>query len=362
MDYETPLYGRHVALGAKIVTFAGWKLPERYKTGVIEEHMAVRQRAGLFDISHMGAFALEGRGSAGCLQYLMTNDFSRLKAGRARYTLMCDESGGILDDMIVYKLDGDRYFIIVNASNRETDFEWMKSNIGGNGGVIFRDASDETAMIALQGPASAAILSKIAEGDIPPVRSGFDANLALSGVKCMAARTGYTGEDGFEIYCGPGDIAAIWDALLEAGSGDGLIPCGLGARDTLRLEAGMPLYGHEIDRTVTPFEAGLGFAVDLDKEAFIGKSALFRKTAPSRIRVGIKLTGRGIVRENCAVYKDGGEIGRTTSGTYCPCLGCSAAMALVGSGVQTGESVTVDIRGRMTEAEIAALPFYKRTR
>jgi aminomethyltransferase len=383
---KTPLYDRHAALGAKLTPFAGWILPERYGAGFIEEHMAVRGRAGLFDVSHMGEIVISGPDAFANVQNLFTNDFSGMEDGQLRYTVMCDDSGGILDDMIVYRMNGDRYFVVVNASNREKDVEWMAERLSGD--AEMRDISDETAQIALQGPASAAVLAKLTTGasgggdggggsgsdgsdddgsgggsTLPGGYYRFTDNVKVAGARCLVSRSGYTGEDGFELYCAPADAGALWDALLEAGSGEGLIPCGLGARDTLRLEAAMPLYGHEMDRSVTPFETGLKFAVKLKKSDFIGKAALIEKRRPERKRIGIKITGRGIARDGCDIFRAGEPdkpIGKTTSGTFCPYLGYAAAMALVGAGVGEGEPVVTDIRGRLTEAVTTALPFYKR--
>jgi aminomethyltransferase len=320
--------------------------------------LAVRSRAGLFDASHMGEFILYGRDAFENAQNLFTNDFAGMADGNAKYTLMCDESGGILDDMLIYRVRGDRYYIVANAANREADAAWIEDNIRGN--AAFQDVTDETALIAIQGPASRAILEKLADGAPPAASYAFKADQDVAGVGCIVSHTGYTGEDGFELICDSSCAGKVWDALLEAGHSEGLAPCGLGSRDTLRLEAGMPLYGHEISRAITPFEAKLNFAVRLRKKDFIGKSALLGKKSPSRIRIGIKMAGRGIARENYGVYKDGRLIGTTTSGTFCPYLGYAAAMALVDAGTGEGEEVTVDVRGRPAEAVTAALPFYKR--
>jgi len=357
MENKTPLYDRHVSLGGRMIPFAGWLLPERYGSGLIDEHLAVRRRAGVFDASHMGEAELSGSDALGNMQALFTNDFSKLKEGQVRYTVMCDDSGGVLDDMLVYRLAADRFFIVVNASNREGDIDWMKSHLTGNARIA--DLSDHTALIAVQGPASAGILGGLAEG-LPAGNYTFKENVPVSGVPCMVSRTGYTGEDGFELYCEPHRAAGLWDALLSAGESHGLIPCGLGARDTLRLEAGMPLYGHEMDRSISPLETGLGFAVKMNKGDFIGKAAIIYKGKPVRKRVGVRVIGRGIARENAPVLFDGKNIGRITSGTFCPFLNYAAAMALVGADTPDAARVIVDIRGKLTEAEIVKLPFYKR--
>jgi len=357
MDKKTPLYDRHVSLGGKIVPYAGWLLPVQYGTGVIAEHMAVRQRAGLFDVSHMGEVILSGPDAPANVQMLFTNDFSSMKDGQIRYTVMCDENGGILDDMMIYRLAADRYMAVVNASNRESDAEWMKAHVSGAAQVD--DVSDQTALISLQGPAAAKLLAGLADG-VPAAPRAFVENLPIAGAPCLVSRSGYTGEDGFEIYCAPEHAAVLWDTLLEAGKDEGLIPCGLGARDTLRLEAAMPLYGHEMSRDISPLETGLRFAVKLNKADFIGRAGILNRGEPARKRVGLKITGAGIARENFDVSLSGNVIGRTTSGTFCPFLGYAAAMALVSADTPIGATVYVNVRGRQTEAKITALPFYKR--
>ena len=360
MSKKTSLYGEHVRLGAKMVEFAGWSLPERYGAGVIEEHMAVRRGAGLFDVSHMGEIIIYGRGAAADMQRIFTNDFSKMKSGQIKYTVMCCESGGVLDDMLVFKIEDDLYYIVINASNTASDVEWVQNRLSGD--TAMDDVSEETASFALQGPASVEILQKLAGDEIPEAHNIFLQQVDISGVRCTVSRTGYTGEDGFEIYCGSERAVIVWNALLEAGRRYGLVPCGLGARDTLRLEAALPLYGHEMDKTVSPFEAGLGFAVKMKKGDFIGKAALTAAGVPARVRVGLRITGRGIAREGFPVLLGDRAIGRTTSGTFCPFLGCAAAMALVDAraGADIGAKVSVDIRGRLTEAEVVPLPFYKR--
>ncbi|MCL2059422.1 MAG: glycine cleavage system aminomethyltransferase GcvT [Oscillospiraceae bacterium] len=359
MEMKTPLYDRHTALGARMVPFAGWLMPERYALGVIGEHMAVRSAAGMFDVSHMGEVFISGPGALDSLQRLFTNDFTKMRDGQIRYTVMCNDAGGILDDMLVCRVRQDRYLVVVNACNRQADVEWMQEHLGE--GAVLEDVSDQTAQIAVQGPAAAALVAGLADsasrGRLPSARYTFAEDISIAGTPCLVSRTGYTGEDGFELYCEPGRVGALWDALL----GRGAVPCGLGARDTLRLEAAMPLYGHEMDQSITPLETGLSFAVKLKKGDFIGKNALLAAGPPARARVGVKVTGRGIARENYDIYLDGAHIGKTTSGTHCPYLGYAAAMALVKAGTPEGTAVTVDIRGRTTEAVIAPLPLYTRS-
>jgi aminomethyltransferase len=356
MEKKTPLYDWHEANGGKIVPFAGYLLPVQYETGLIAEHCAVREKAGLFDVSHMGEFTISGKGALGALQGLFTNDFAKMTVGRVRYTLMCNERGGIIDDLVVYKMDEERYLLVVNAANREKDAAWIRSHLES---AVFEDLSDSYGQIALQGPASPSILAQISETIPQKYYTSIEKGKA-AGIDCVISQTGYTGEMGFEFYCKSGDTEALWSKLLEAGKSAGLVPCGLGARDTLRLEASMPLYGHDMDETVNPFEAALSFAVKMDKDDFIGKSALLGKEKPERIRTGLKALGRGIIREQCQVFYRGKKTGVTSSGTWLPWLKQSMAMAMLDSDCpQSG--LEVDVRGKMIEAETCAMPFYKRS-
>lgn len=359
MERKTPLYDCHVQAGGKIVPFAGYLLPVQYETGVIAEHMAVRSSAGLFDVSHMGEVVLRGRDALSNVQRLVSNDCSHMYDGQVKYSPMCNVNGGVVDDLLVYRKNEEDYLIVINASNRFKDVAWMKQNLFGE--VEFDDISDEVAQLALQGPKSKEILCKLAEEEHLPVKYySFQQDVVVAGMTCLISRTGYTGEDGYEIYCKNEDAVDLWNALLEAGK-DNLIPCGLGARDTLRLEAAMPLYGHEMDDEITPLETGLGFAVKMEKGDFIGKSAILAKGAPTKARVGLNITGRGIAREACPVYYNGIQIGITTSGTHCPYLGRPVAMALISiEHSEIGTQVEVDVRGRRITAEVIALPFYKR--
>ena len=359
MEKKTPLFNWHETHGGKIVPFAGYLLPIQYETGLIAEHCAVREKAGMFDVSHMSELLVSGKGALDTIQMLFTNDFSTLSAGRIRYTPMCNEKGGIIDDMVVYMMDEERYLIVANAANRDKDASWIKNHTGKD--AVFEDISDSYGQIALQGPASVSILSSVSQ-TVPQKYYSFIENGKAAGIDCIISQTGYTGETGFELYCKSGDTEKLWNALLEAGKNSGLIPCGLGARDTLRLEASMPLYGHEMDDTITPFEAALSFAVKMNKSDFIGKAALTGKENPHRIRVGLKVTGKGIVREQCPVFYQGKNIGMTTSGTFLPHLKQAMAMALVSAECSApGTKVEADVRGRMIEAEVCALPFYKIT-
>lgn len=362
MERKTPLYDIHAASGGKIVPFAGYLLPVQYQTGVIKEHMAVRTACGLFDVSHMGEITCIGPDALKNLNSLLTNDFTGMYDGQARYSPMCYENGGVVDDLIVYRIREDHYFIVVNASNKDKDFAWMKEHESGD--AVFEDISDTVGQIALQGPKAHEILCRLAaEDEIPKKYYSCNPRTQAAGIPCVISKTGYTGEDGYELYMAAADAPRMWEALMEAGKEDGLIPCGLGARDTLRLEAAMPLYGHEMDETITPIETGLGFAVKMGKEDFIGKAALVQAGEPKRKRVGLKVTGRGIIREHEAVYIGDRQIGVSTSGTHAPYLGYPIAMALVDAAdAEVGTAVEVDVRGRRVAAEIVPLPFYKKAK
>lgn len=362
MEKKTALYQKHVEAGGKIVPFAGYLMPVQYPTGVIAEHNAVRKAAGLFDVSHMGEVLLSGGGAEWFVQYLLSNNMMDMKIGDCRYSPMCNEQGGVVDDLIVYRQASDVFLLVVNAANREKDVAWMKQHLSGN--VLLRDVSDSFAEFALQGPNALPILKKLVpEENLPQDYYTFKENVAIGGALCIVSRTGYTGEDGYEIYCEAGKAEMIWDLLLNAGKEDGLIPCGLGARDTLRLEAGMPLYGHEMDDTITPKEAGLGMFVKMDKPNFIGKDALLAKGEPTRRRTALKMTGRGIAREGAEVFIGDEKIGYVTSGTQLPFVGYAGAMAMLGAAHrEIGTKVEVDVRGRRVEAEVVKPPFYRRAK
>ena len=360
MELKTPLYDCHLASGGTIVPFAGYMLPVQYPTGIITEHNAVRTAAGLFDVSHMGEIVFSGKDALKNLNYILTNDFTSMVDGQVRYSVMCNENGGCIDDLIVYRLDEETYWVVVNAANRHKDFEWMKSHASGD--VTVEDISDNVAQIALQGSlAKEIMLQLVPESDLPAKYYYFHKEVMISGVKCLISQTGYTGEFGYEIYLSNEDAPKMWNLLLETGKGKGLIPCGLGARDTLRLEAAMPLYGHEMDDKISPLEAGLSFGVKMQKENFIGKKALEERGSPKIKRVGLKITGRGIAREHQDIYIGDTLIGQTTSGTHAPYLKYPIAMAYINTNtVETGTQVEIDVRGRRVAAEVVELPFYKR--
>lgn len=359
MEKKTPLYDRHVEAGAKMVPFGGFIMPVQY-TDIIEEHLAVRKQAGLFDVSHMGEVLIMGSGALAAINHLFTNDFTSMQTGRARYSPMCNPQGGTMDDLLIYKLDDEKYMVVVNAGNYDKDLAWMRANLLKD--AVLTDISAETALLALQGPGAKEILSMLADPSaLPEKYYTFTENVAVAGISCLISQTGYTGEHGYELYCKAEEAPALWDALLSAGAAFGLLPCGLGARDTLRLEAGMPLYGHEMDETISPLETGLGFAVKLQKESFIGKEGLLLRGEPKITRIGLKVTGRGILREDCPVFLGEEQIGNTTSGTFLPYLDGAYAMALVDIAHSApGTALEVEVRRRRVPAEIVPLPFYQR--
>lgn len=360
MEKKTPLYDLHLELGGKIVPFAGYLLPVQYETGVIREHMAVRTACGLFDVSHMGEIRFKGPDALDNLQNMLCNDYRVMDTGRVRYSPILNQGGGIVDDLIVYKFAEDEYFLVVNAANKDKDYAWFQKYARGD--VKITDESENFAQLALQGPNAKAILAKLAdEAKFPQKYYSFVDGLPVAGIPCLVSRTGYTGEHGYELYCKPEQAAELARALLKAGKDEGLIPCGLGARDTLRLEAGMPLYGHEMNDEISPLEAALDLFVKMDKPDFIGKAALIARGAPKRVRVGLEVTDRGIAREHCEVYEHGQPIGITTSGTLLPFTNRASAMALVDVGVsQSGTQLDIDVRGRRLKAVVVPLPFYKR--
>ena len=372
MDKRTPLYQRHVDLGGKIVSFGGFEMPVQYPAGVIKEHMAVRENVGIFDVSHMGELMIKGPDALKELNRILTNDFTNMQVGRIRYSVMCNESGGCVDDLIVYKMGEEEYLLVVNAANTDKDREHIAANLKGD--VTMEDLSPSWGQIAVQGPKSKELLEKLLNpetGILPEKYYWFSDHLSLAGVDCLVSQTGYTGSFGYEIYMAAEDAVTVWDALLKEGEEFGILPCGLGARDTLRLEAGMPLYGHEMNDDISPLEADLGFGVKMEKDDFIGKAGIQKRLedaangqAPKRNRVGIKVTGRGIVREHCDVYSKANpevKVGETTSGTHCPYLGYAVAMALIeGDNTEIGTQFEIDVRGRRIDAEVVQLPFYKR--
>jgi aminomethyltransferase len=359
---RTPLYEQHRALGARLVEFGGWEMPVQY-SGITDEHQAVRTKAGLFDVSHMGEFKVEGQDALAFLQYLVPNDVARLAIDQALYTQLCLPNGNVIDDLLIYYLAENHYMLVVNAGNIAKDFTWVRTQAQSFPHVTISDQSDTTALIALQGPLAQEILQPLTNVDLATIRFYHFAAGEVAGVHCIVSRTGYTGEDGFELYCSSADVAGLWDDLLAAGKPVGLLPAGLGARDTLRLEAGLCLYEHELDEETNPLEARLGWTVKLSKGAFIGSEALQQVKAqgPQRVLVGVELQERGVPRGGYALYAGDRLIGKLTSGAPGLTVQKNIAMGYVEvAQAQIGNQILVDIRGKRVAAQIAALPFYKR--
>jgi aminomethyltransferase len=351
---RTPLYDEHKALGARLVDFSGWEMPVQYE-GIKAEHQAVRERAGLFDVSHMGEAVFRGPGAEEAVQRLVTRDVSQLEEGQAGYSAVCYEDGGTVDDVIVYRRPED-FLVVVNAANREKDLDHFRENTG-DLDVEVADESDDWALLALQGPEAADLLQNLTDADLSNLKPFRFAEGEIAGARAMISRTGYTGEDGFEIYLPPDGAPQLWRELIEAGA----TPAGLGARDTLRLEAGMCLYGNELDPETTPLEAGIGFAVHLEKEQeFLGQDALKREKEEGLRKklVGFEVEGRGIARHDHPVKVEEETVGHVTSGTLSPTLNRAIGLALVSPGVE--DRFEVVIRDRPVEAHTVELPFYKR--
>lgn len=344
-----------------MVEFGGWEMPVQY-AGIVEEHRAVRTAAGLFDVSHMGEVELWGPGALESIQRLITNDAARLGVWGGLYSPMCTPDGGIIDDLTVFRLAGDRFFMVVNAARTERDFQWIAEHTRG---ATARDRSAELALLALQGPKTADILRRLTPTDLGALAYFHvveDASIA--GVRCLVSRTGYTGEDGFEIACAWDDGPRVWEALMDAGRDDGLVPVGLGARDTLRLESGYMLYGNDIDETTTPLEAPLRWTVKFEKGEFIGAPALRaqKERGVDRKLAGFEMVGRAVPRHTYRLLAQGTPIGRATSGTFGPWVGKSIGMGYVPRAYSTpGASIQVEIRGRSEEAHVVKLPFYRRS-
>lgn len=358
---KTALYDEHVACGGKIIDFAGWALPVQYE-GIIEEHEAVRNAAGMFDVSHMGEVEVIGKDAFAFVQNLVTNDVSTLEDNQILYAMMCYEHGGVVDDLLVYKFGAEHFYLVINASNVEKDFAWMQEQSKGYD-LTLENLSDRVSEIALQGPLAQEILQKIADVDLSTIKFFYcNRNVMIEGVKCLVSRTGYTGEDGFEIYAPHADIAKIWRKLLEVGKDLGLKPTGLGCRDTLRFEATLPLYGHEIDQNITPLEAGLGFFVKLDKPNFIGKDALVAQKANGlpRKTIGLEMV-KGIPRQGYEVLAGDKVIGVITTGYFSPTLKKNIALALVDSAYgEMGSELGVQVRKNVFPATVISKRFYQK--
>jgi len=354
---RTPLYERHVALGAKMVDFAGWIMP-LYYSSIFEEVMAVRKSVGVFDVSHMGEIVVEGQETVDFVNFLVTNDFSAIPEGKAMYTVMCNETGGIVDDLVVYRISHEKAIMVVNAANIEKDYEWIKVHAK-NFNVEVRNVSDETALVAFQGPKSQETLQRVVDIDLEGIGYYSFQWGRLDGERVLVSRTGYTGEDGFELMMNAESAAKIWDTLVEiAGNVDGN-PAGLGARDVCRLEASYLLYGQDMDESTNPFEVGLSWVVKMNKD-FVGKEALLKlKEKVERKLVALELSGRRIARKGYTVLKEGKEVGKITSGNFSPTLGKSIALALVSRCVKTGDRLEVVFPGKNVEAHVVKKPFYR---
>ncbi|MBM4109688.1 MAG: glycine cleavage system aminomethyltransferase GcvT [Phycisphaerae bacterium] len=358
---RTPLFEAHRRHGARLVDFGGWEMPVQYPTGVLKEHAAVRGAAGLFDVSHMGEMEVRGPRALEAVQGFVSNDAAALGDGQAMYTVVCLPSGGIVDDVLVYRYAADRFFFCLNAGNQEKDFAWIRDRVGTVADCVYR--SDEFAQVALQGRLAPEILQRLTRADLAGLRYYWFTETEVAGVPAVVARTGYTGEDGFEVFVSPAQAQRLWDALLEEGGPKGLVPVGLAARDTLRLEMKFALYGNDIDETTSPLEAGLGWVVKLDKGPFVGSDVLARQKAAGvgRRLVGFELVDRAVPRHGYACLADGGAVGTVTSGTLSPSLDKPIGMAYLPSRLAAvGSRFVVDVRGKPREAVVVKTPFYRR--
>jgi aminomethyltransferase len=360
--HETALIEVHRALGARLIEFGGWLMPVQY-TGILDEHRAVRERAGLFDLSHMGELFVEGDDAGDALAAALVSDPRTLADGRAQYSMICAPDGGVIDDLIVYRLGPERFLVVANAGNATTVSDELAVRLG-SWRAVLDDRSLATSLVAIQGPRSAEVLAPLTDVDLASLRYYAIAEGQVAGVRALVARTGYTGEDGFEVFVDWGRGPEVWEALAEGGKDAGVIACGLGARDTLRLEAGMPLYGNELDRETNPFEAGLGRVVKLEKPGdFVGRGALARiaRDGPAKQLVGMIITGRGIARHGYPVLDGERRTGVVTSGTHSPTLGKPIAMGYVApADADPATILAVEIREQPVAAEVVPLPFYKR--
>jgi aminomethyltransferase len=356
---RTPLFEAHVAAGAQIVPFGGWEMPVQYPGGIISEVRSVRTAAGMFDVSHMGRIEFSGPGAVPFLDTVLSANVARLRQGRSKYHVICNEQGGIIDDAIVYRLGEEKCLLVVNAGNTDEDLEFIRPRAKNFGTVDVNVVTDEIAMIAVQGPEAVAIVDRLSDGAAVEVRRFRVGQATIAGISCMPARTGYTGEDGFEIMPPADRARELWDALAAAG----VAMCGLGARDVLRLEAGLMLHGNDMTVKNNPIEAGLEWTLDLRKEGYVAGPALREIAAAgtSRMMCGIRVTGRGIPRHGMRVLKDGTEVGEVTSGTHSPTLDAGIGVGYVDRRFAApGTNLEIDIRGRLVDAEVATLPFYKR--
>ncbi len=361
---QTPLNRAHRALGARMVEFGGWDMPVEY-SGIVDEHMAVRTRAGLFDVSHMGQIEIAGADALAAVNRISSNDAAKLAVGQAHYSGLMTPKGTFVDDLLVYRFSDVHFLLVVNASNIDKDFAWISEQVKGFADAVAVNTSARYALIAVQGPAAVGIVQSLTSVDLPAIKYYWFASGEVAGVRATLSRTGYTGEDGFELFVPPAQAERVWNAVLEAGKPAGLIPCGLGARDTLRLEAAMRLYGNDIDDTTTALEADLGWIVGWKKADFNGADVLRRQKAEGVTRklVGFEVLDRGIARHGHDVFVAGQKAGYVTSGTQTPFLKKAIGMAYVPiASAEPGTGIEIDVRGRRLRARVLPLPFYKRAR
>jgi aminomethyltransferase len=359
---KTALHGTHVALGARMVPFGGWDMPVEY-SGITAEHLAVRERVGLFDVSHMGEIEIAGADALAAVQKLTSNDASKLDVGQIQYSSLPTPEGTVVDDVLVYRWAPQHFLLVVNAGNIEKDFGWIQAHLAGVGDAVAVNASSRYALIAVQGPKAEAVLQRLTSVNLADLKYYWFAHGEFVGIRGTVSRTGYTGEDGFEVFCPPAQAERLWKALLDAGQPEGIVPAGLGARDTLRLEAAMRLCGSDMDESTTLVEAGLGWIVGWKKADFIGKSVLDAQKARGVTRklVGFEMAERGIARAGNPILIDGVDVGKVTSGTQTPFLKKAIGLGYVpATAAQPGQALQIDIRGRRVAAIVVPLPFYKR--
>jgi aminomethyltransferase len=360
---RTPLHGAHVSIGARMVDFAGWDMPVQY-TGPIPEHLAVRTAAGLFDVSHMGEFEITGAGALNLIQRLTTNDVSKLEDNQVQYSTLTNEQGGVIDDLLVYRINSEYFLLVVNAGTTDKDFEWITKHAEADS-VEVHDTSAAYALLALQGPRAERILQGLADHMLDRIPYYWSQKVKVDGIECRVSRTGYTGEDGFEIFCDPDHALHLWNRLLVTGHELGIVPCGLAARNTTRLEAAFRLYGHDMDDSTTPLEAGLGWVVKLSKGDFIGRDALERqkREALKRKLVGFEMLDRAPARDGYPIVIGGREVGRVTSGSPAPFLNKNIGLAYLPiEHCAVGTDISIVIRGREVPARVVETPFYRRER
>jgi len=360
---KTPLYDEHVNLGGQVVDYAGWFLPIQYE-GLVAEHEAVRNAVGLFDVSHMGEITIKGKDALAFVDYLMTNDISKIVDNQIVYTFMCTPNGGVVDDLLVYRFNHDDFYLVVNASNSDKDYKWILEQKG-NFDVEIVNISDTVGEVAIQGPLAQKVLQKLTKTDLDKITFfTLDRKVDINGVECMVSRTGYTGEDGFEVYTTNEGVVKVWKDILEAGKDEGIKPTGLGCRDTLRFEASLPLYGHEMSDEITPLEGGFKYFVKLDKESdFIGKEALNKQWSDGLKRklAGFEMVGRGIPREGYEIQKDGKKIGHVTTGYMSPTLKKNIGNALISTEfTELGGEIDIMIRNKPVTAKIISKKFLKK--